>query len=487
MSESVLETLPTVYRKFSDFTGGLARLLMQRNLFPAGHPSVAKSLETAMASLEGLFQGDRPVAVRRTGGALRYLNFEVDTTQGGNEIHMLRKALLTLAVEEIEFHRGIEPDELLAFVEIASAAMRRDTSVDLSASWMRISNIAIRRVPPSTIARVEEGGPAYRSSRRIRPAREDNAAAGGGVGMPVLIGGVLRNLSKIDSLEGEAAGRAILRMIERGGSGNLMVLLLRSLKEYDEYTFDHSVNVAIISTAIAKRLGYGDEETAGVGMAALMHDMGKIYVPREIIHKSGRLTPREWILVKRHPIDGERILREEGADYLTRRVAYEHHMRYDGKGYPMPRDGERCLEASHIVRIADSYDALTTRRRYRKQISPFEAIRLMEQGKGSEFHPGYFDVFLQVLGNIPVGSVLVLQGGEKVLVVEVGAEGRRPRVRLLCDAEGNEPEREIVLDLAEIDPGTGSFRHRIAAVLENPVRDVDVRRYLVDSGSRRGE
>jgi len=420
------------------------------------------------------------VMIRRSGSVLCYLNFEIDTAEGNsNEIHVLRKALDLLAVDEMELVAGIERDELLAFVEIASAAIRRDRTVDLSAAWMRIRNIRIRRLPASASQPEEEPQPCVRVDR-VRTIATNRIRSDDPGGISGLIGGVLRNLRKIDSLEGTNAGRTILEMIEREGRNNKMVLLLRSLKEYDEYTFDHSVNVAIISTAIARRLGYGEDEAGSVGMAALMHDMGKIYVPRDIIHKSGQLTPREWLSVKRHPIDGERILREEGADYLTRRVAYEHHMRFDRKGYPMPRDDEQCLEVSHIVRIADSYDALTTRRSYRKQISPFEAVRLMERGRGNEFHPGYFDVFLQVLGNIPIGSVLVLQGGEKVLVIEVGSEGRLPRVRLLTDADGNEPSEEVVLDLEALDPRTGGPRYRIASVLENPIREVDIRRYLVE-------
>lgn len=485
MTESVLETLPSVYRKFRDFVSGLARLLMQRNLFPAAHPSVGKALDAVCGSLEELLGDRRPILIRRSGSRLCYLNFEIDTAEGiGNEAHVLRKALDTLAVDEMEFGSGIERDELLAFVEIASAAMRRDRTVDLSAAWMRISNIRIRRVPASTVQGSEQDQASVPTIPKLRTASADRPAGDSSGSMSGLISGVLRNLRKIDSLEGTNAGKAILDMIEREGRNSTMVLLLRSLKEYDEYTFDHSVNVAIISTAVARRLGYGEDEAGSVGMAALMHDMGKIYVPRDIIHKSGRLTPREWLCVKRHPIDGERILREEGGDYLTRRVAYEHHMRFDRKGYPMPREDERCLEVSHIVRIADSYDALTTRRSYRKQISPFEAVRLMECGRGSEFHPRYFDVFLHVLGNIPIGSVMVLQGGEKVLVVEVGDGGRLPRVRLLSDADGNEPAEEIVLDLEEVDPVTGEQRHRIAGIVENPVRDVDVKRYLVEHGSR---
>jgi putative nucleotidyltransferase with HDIG domain len=293
-----------------------------------------------------------------------------------------------------------------------------------------------------------------------------------------MITGVLNKLEKISSTESGRAGRAIIDIVDREGRDSTLLLLLKSLGEYDSYTFDHSVNVAIISAAIARRLGYSDEETGKIGSAAILHDIGKLYVPKEIIHKKGRLTPAEWQKVKRHPADGERLLREEGMDMLTRRVAYEHHMRYDMKGYPMPKPGEKCLAASDIVRIADTYDALTTKRPYRKQISPFEALKLMEKGRGSEFHPEYFDVFLGLMGNVPIGSVLVLESGERALIVEIGVDGRLPRARIISDSYGNEVKDGPVIDLGETDPQSGSRRYRIDSVADAPVRDIDIGKYV---------
>ena len=179
--------------------------------------------------------------------------------------------------------------------------------------------------------------------------------------------------------------------------------------------------------------------------------------------------------MKRHPVDGEKILRDEGMDLLARRVAYEHHMRYDAKGYPRPKPGEKCLEASDIVRIADTYDALTTRRPYRKQISPFEALKLMEKGRGSEFHPVYFDIFLGVMGNVPIGSVLVL---ESALVVEIGTDGKLPRARIISDSYGNDIADGPIIDLGETNSETGVSRYRVHSVSDTPVRDVDVGKYV---------
>jgi hypothetical protein len=158
-------------------------------------------------------------------------------------------------------------------------------------------------------------------------------------------------------------------------------------------------------------------------------------------------------------------------------------MRYDGKGYPTPKPGHEMTRASHIIRIADTYDALTTKRPYRKQLNPYEAIKVMEKTKSTEFHPEYLDVFMQVLGNIPIGSVLQLETGETVIVVDTGrTSGDMPRVRVLKDESGREVEDEIIFDLNEKDPKASTYKRRILDVKDSAIRDVDVGKYLVEKG-----
>jgi putative nucleotidyltransferase with HDIG domain len=478
MSEMLLETLPAGFRKLESMVQGLARLLMQRNLFPETHPSVRNALGHFMEALETLIDKRSSVLLRVSEGSIRLLNFEVDIIDtNDNAVHFLRRALDGLSIGEIEFFAGITPDEALAFVEIAAASVRRDTSLDLPAKWRRIERIRIRHSGDRRDdAVVKEALPAETKAAVERDP--DVGISGEMSAASRLISTVLGRLGKISSNESGRAGKAIIETVEREGCSSTTILLLKSLKEYDDYTFDHSINVAVISAAIASRMGYSDEETGRIGTAAIMHDIGKLYVPREIIHKEGRLSPVEWQKVKRHPVDGERILREEGMDILTRRVAYEHHMRFDMKGYPMPKKGEKCLEASDIVRIADTYDALTTKRPYRKQISPFEALKLMAGGRGTEFHPEYFDLFLGVMGNVPIGSVLVLDSGERVVVVEIGADGRLPRARIVSDSYGNEIKDGPVIDLGETDAETGEAKYRVNSVSDSPVRDVDIGKYI---------
>ncbi len=480
MTEMLLETLPAGFRKLESMVHTLARLLMQSNLFPDTHPSVKNALTAFMESLDALIDKRSSVVLRVQDGTVRLLNFEVDITDtNDNSVHFLRRALEGISIGEIEFLAGTKPDEALAFVQIAGASIRRDTSLDLPAIWRRIENIRIRH---------SGGGVDQPVSRDLVPASAGKREIGKGnaresageSAASKMISGVLSRLAKISSDESGRAGRTIIKTFEREGGNSTIFLLLKSLKEYDDYTFDHSVNVAVISAAIARRIGYSDEELGRIGTAAIMHDIGKLYIPRAIIYKEGRLTPAEWQVVKRHPVEGEKILREEGLDIQTRRVAYEHHMRHDRKGYPMPKEGAECLEASNIVRIADTYDALTTRRPYRKQISPFEALKLMEKGRGTEFHPGYFDIFLGVMGNVPIGSVLVLESGERALVIEIGTDGRLPRARIISDSYGNEIADGPVIDLGETVAETGAARFRVHSVSDTPVRDINIGKYVTE-------
>lgn len=478
MTETLLETLPAGFRKLESTVHSLARLLMQRNLFPDSHPSVRNALDAFMEALESLIDSRSSVSLKTGGGSIKLLNFEVDITDtNDNAVHFLRRALDCLSIGEIEFAAGTERDEALAFVEIAAASIRRDKTIDLPAIWGRIESIRIRHSSEGTD---NSGYADHIPVQAINNEDETESEPGSREGSAAarMISEVLGKLAKISSDESGKAGRMIIRTVDRYGGNSTIFLLLKSLKEYDDYTFDHSINVAVITAAIARRLGYSDENIGIIGTAAILHDIGKLYVPREIIHKAGRLTPAEWQKVKRHPIDGEKILRDEGLDPLTCRVAYEHHMRYDSNGYPRPKTGEKCIEASDIVRIADTYDALTTRRPYRKQISPFEALKLMEKGRGSEFHPVYFDVFLGVMGNVPIGSVLVLESGERVLVVEIGTDGKLPRARIISDSYGNEIVDGPVIDLGETDSETGASRYRVHSISDTPVRDVDVGKYV---------
>jgi putative nucleotidyltransferase with HDIG domain len=479
---AVLEALPHEFQQFREVVEAMAKLVLQARLFPIGHPAIDRALGAAFMHVDSALQGKGSVKIAFSDGVMRSLNFEIDMTDSHDKaMHLLREALVRHSVGEIEFVKGMTKEELRLLAGMLAAGVGKGTGEDAVTLGAGIRNIRLRnvRAPVEPEApRVEE--PA-RPSAQARLETDARSSAGGGGKMGKLVRDVLSSLEKIATKEGARAGAKVIELIEREGGDTATILLLNSLRTYDDYTFSHSVNVAVVSAAIARTLGLGDDFVASIAHAALLHDIGKIYVPREVIHKCGHLTPAEWQMVKRHPVDGERILREERFDLVARRVAYEHHMRHDLTGYPAPKEGFEVHKASEIVRIADSYDALTTRRPYRRQISPYEAVKLMAKGSGTEFHPDYFGAFLRVLGNVPIGSILKLDTGETVLVVDIieGSEDL-PRVRVLSDASGAPVEDEIILDLNERDPATAKLKRRIVLIVDQPVRDVEIGQYIAD-------
>jgi putative nucleotidyltransferase with HDIG domain len=477
--QAVLEALPHEFQQFREVVESFSKLVLQSRLFPGRHPSVERALASAYMHIDAALQGKKSVKLVFANGRMCWLNFEFDMTGGHDQaMHLLRESLVRQSIGEIELQSGVTKEEIAAFAALlAGTAAKQPGSV--AALTERIEKIRVRHGFRSTETAEPDEPPADpRETERRRGASGEGGKKGGGA-MGKVVEGILDKLEKIQSKDGSTARAKIIEVIEREGGATATILLLDSLREYDDYTFTHSVNVAVISAAIARNLGLGEAFVDSVAHAALLHDIGKLYVPRAVIHKAARLLPSEWQMMKRHPIDGERILREEGLDLVSRRVAYEHHMRHDLTGYPTPKEGFEVHKASEIVRIADSYDALTTKRPYRRQINPYEAIKLMERGSGSEFRRDYFLAFMRVLGNIPIGSMLLLDTGETALVIGMSpGSGELPRVRVLTDAAGEDVEGEIVVDLNELDPETNRPKRRIASIIDQVVRDVEIGRYI---------
>jgi putative nucleotidyltransferase with HDIG domain len=475
--QMLLEALPHEFQQFREVVESLAKLVFHMRLFPASHPSVERALGTAYMHIDAILQRKKSVKLTHSKGVLYHLNFEVDLSDVSDKgIHLLREVLTRQSIGEVEFHRGVTKQEIASLAAILAAPKQQDRATAFASMGGKLENIRIRHGmkarEPERDADASRSRPSEQGgAEAIAPREESKIGA--------VVRTVLDRLEKIQSPEGRRAGSKILEVVEREGGSTATILLLNSLQEYDEYTFAHSVNVAVISAAIARCLVLDEAFVDSIAHAALLHDIGKLYVPKPIIHKGGRLTPSEWQAVKRHPVDGERILREERLDLLSRRVAYEHHMRHDLAGYPTPKAGYVVHEASEIVRIADSYDALTTKRPYRRQINPYEAIKLMVKSSGSEFHAEYLSAFLRVLGNVPIGSILKLNTGETALVVDISRADAMPRVRVLRDSSGRQVDEEIIIDLNERDPRTNAFIRRIESIVEQPVRDVEIGKYIV--------
>jgi putative nucleotidyltransferase with HDIG domain len=475
MVNDYLKSTPNGLSKLNCFVFGVSNILLQARLYPEGNHFVKKLYDDFHVNLKRIQEGKKKIIFRVIEGSIYYMNFRMDINQRHDKrLNIFREVIRKMNISEIEITMDINKDEIKAFIDICIAVLKNDTSADLSRMWNKIRNIKIRngdKINKGVVVSLT-------SDRSLMPKLNSGFAEGNGIGGE--IGEVLTRLKKLESSQTRRAGNRILELVMGQNQNYYAILFLKSLKSYDVYTFNHSVNVAVISTALASRLGYSDNEISAIGLAGLMHDVGKLHVPFEILHKAGRLTPTEWQYVKRHPVDGAKILREEGSSSSVERVAFEHHIGYNMRGYPNVRKNQKVLDASYIVQIADTYDALTTKRTYRKQLNPFEAVIFMQQMRGKEYHPHFIDIFMTVLGNLPIGSLVQLDSEETAIVVDTDdGMGNLPSVRVIRDSNGFAVGSNIIVDLNEKDTKTGKYLKSIKNVLDTPIRDVDIGHYTI--------
>ncbi|KPF49361.1 phosphodiesterase [beta proteobacterium AAP121] len=196
---------------------------------------------------------------------------------------------------------------------------------------------------------------------------------------------------------------------------------LARLKTQDDYSYMHSVAVCALMVALGRQMGLSDDECRVIGLAGLVHDIGKALMPLEVLNKPARLTDAEFAVMRSHPVRGHELLLEgQGATAEMLDVVLHHHERPDGKGYPHQLSGERLSRVARMGAICDVYDAITSNRHYKSGWDPAESIAQMASWKG-QFDETLFAAFVQSLGIFPTGSLVRLQSGKLAVVVEQNA------------------------------------------------------------------
>ena len=247
----------------------------------------------------------------------------------------------------------------------------------------------------------------------------------------------------IDSSKGiqrrdiEEIGGTTTKLIDTLADKKDILVNIADIKMYDDYTFHHSLSVAIMSIAIGMEMGMDRKHLFELGLAGLLHDIGKVSVPIEIINKKGRLTDEEFAVVKMHPVHAANHLRERklvpDSCYLG---IIAHHERWDGTGYPFKLAGERIPFYARILAVADVYDALTSNRPYRIPSPPNEAIEFIMGGTGTHFDEQVVRAFLRKVAPFPTGSHVMLSNNEKATVLK-NYPDQPLRPMLSVDSSGN--------------------------------------------------
>lgn len=252
---------------------------------------------------------------------------------------------------------------------------------------------------------------------------------------------------------------------------------LTTIRDYDEYTFTHSVNVCIFSVALGRRLGLSKLQLYDLGLAALFHDIGKSRVPVEVLNKSAELTDDEWRMIASHPWLGVLALftvrGQQELPYRSMVVAYEHHMKADLSGYPRNVRPRTMSIFSKIVAVADGFDAATSRRAYQAEpMSPAAVLQEMRDNPRRGMDPVVVKAFINLTGLYPVGTLVLLDTFELGIVHGANPSPEmisRPIVRVVSDALGNLLHPGHLIDLSDRNPETGQYTRTIIKT-ENPDR-----------------
>ena len=282
------------------------------------------------------------------------------------------------------------------------------------------------------------------------------------------------------------AKRAIQNIIDLMVDDEAAVLGLTTLRCHDQYTHNHSVNVSLLSIALANRVGYPKVELADLGLAALFHDMGKSTIPMEVLNKPGEFTDEDWVAMRNHPTEGVLSLSKmRGITNLPGRMAaasFEHHMNLDFSGYPKLTVPWTLSLTGRILTIADCYDAMTSSRVYRREpMSPSKVLNMMLSKSGKSFDAVLLKLFVNCVGIIPIGSMVMLETNELAVVLKPAtdkANAERPFVRVITDPQGNSVEHGREIDLTEKDED-GDFRDSIIRLIDNTEYKFDTSRYFV--------
>ena len=418
-------------------------------LYARDHPLVAKSVEGLLTALKPLLQQSPAVTVGIVAGQL--VVADTPMPKASATMGELMKRLTDHQIERISFERGLTADEALGFM-LAIAALSGKSGGETA--W-NFTHIKVGRIAAED--------------------RRSDGVAGDMAAIRRLYSGAVTAAQDVwDAAETEGAPdlpgalQAIDGLADAVTQNRTAIVALTAMRNYDNYTFTHMVNVSILTMGQARALGIEGRLLREFGLSALMHDIGKVRTPKEILNKPEKLTDAEFDVMKRHVVDGAEILRRTPEmPILAPVVAFEHHLRNDGSGYPVGAHRAMLNLGTMLCSIADVYDAMRSQRSYQQAFPTDRILAVLQRNDGTQFDQNLVRRFVQLLGIYPAGNLVRLKTGEIAVVLRVHAPDQyRPRVRVLFAPDGarldvpqdrnlfdhaNDPKQTVV---SPLDPAT---------------------------------
>jgi putative nucleotidyltransferase with HDIG domain len=397
-----------------------AAAVRSAQLYSAGHPIIARNLEALTDAVRAIhaFQPLAVIGIVGTDVIVDEMPMAKTDTLGP-----LVRRLQQSGVERLSIEAGVAPDELGAFIEALIAAEPRSGD-DAATPFPPLAHIRIGRV---TVERSREEH--LTDIATIRRLYNDAVA----------VAGDLWSSAQTEGKPDATLARTTVDGLAHAVAENRPALLaLTTLQQYDNYTFTHMVNVSILTMGQARGLGLDGALLRELGLAALMHDIGKVRTPLDILTKPEQLTDKEMVAMRRHTVDGAEILRQTpDVPALAPVVAFEHHLRVDGSGYPEGVSRTQLNIATMLCSIADVYDAMRSQRIYQKAFPTDRILAVLKRNDGRQFDQHLVRRFVQLIGIYPAGTLVRLTSGEIAVVLQVYApDPFRPRVRVIVGRDG---------------------------------------------------
>lgn len=260
---------------------------------------------------------------------------------------------------------------------------------------------------------------------------------------------MLKNDRKLDT---HAVQKSVDNIIDELFSNRFVLLHLSEIWTFDDYTFAHSLNVCILSIMTGITLGYNDTKLKEIGIGSLLHDIGKTKINEEILNKYDDLSNSEYDEIKKHAEYGFEILRKyDDISLLSAHIAFQHHERWDGQGYPRGLKGNDIHEYARLVAVADVYDALMAERPYRPPYSVNQAINIIKRMSGIHLDPICVSALISNIAIYPIGSILELSTGQIAVVVDVNRESlSRPIVKVVFGSNHKQLNNAHEIDLSKM-------------------------------------
>jgi HD-GYP domain-containing protein (c-di-GMP phosphodiesterase class II) len=442
--------------------------LRSLKLYPVENATVQRALDDLDAASSALLEADPELEIRLAGDFIfvnaTRLRLELDNYASFSHILTM---LRTFEVGVLRVHRAVSRREWQGFLSILLSLAERPAPEPFEELSERMEQASITGLMLEKTQPVPET-----TDERAREVAKRTYSQGVAVAKEVVTGVRLGRATSVKKVK-----RAVQMIVDQVLNNETSLVGLTTLRDYDEYTFTHSVNVCIFAVALGKKLGFSKVQLYDLGMTALMHDIGKARIPIDVLNKTSGLDDAEWRIMQAHPWFGALTLFNlRGYDEIPYRsilVAHEHHMKTDLTGYPRPIRPRALGLFSRIVAVADGFDAATTRRSYQTvPIEPDEVLREMWENPRRGYDAVLVKALINLIGIYPVGTCVILDTLEVAVVAAMNTDGQqlnRPMVRLVLDADGGVvPPPGRLVSLGDQD-ASGTFLRSIVKVT-NPTR-----------------